>query len=80
MSINTCDTCKNWNRKTTQDFNWRDGSANPDDFGICNLVEFDYWQEKGDKLFYVMDGSEYRAELTTRRDFACNQHVTKESE
>lgn len=71
-----CETCKHWKRHTVDDFGWgwKDERANPDDFGECKAVAFEYWQEKGDKPFYVMDGSEYRAQLNTRRDFGCNQH------
>ena len=75
--VRSCDSCKHWVRYTTSERTWGVGQANPDDFGECQKVKFDYWQETGDHAFYVMDGSEYKAELTTRRDFYCNQYEVK---
>jgi hypothetical protein len=70
----SCEGCKYWTRYSIDDFDWSDGKANPDDFGKCAAVQFDFWQSKGNHPFYVMDGSRYKAELSTRRDFCCNQH------
>lgn len=80
-----CETCKYWLRKTDGQGDylmWDKQTANPDDFGQCDLVAFDFWQHPKTKYqdspFFVMDGSDYRAELTTRRDFGCNQHEVKQ--
>lgn len=79
MDMTNCETCFHWKRYTMDDIiSWHDEEdplkVNPDDFGNCTAVEFAFWEEKGDKPFYVMDGSNYRAKLTTRRDFYCNQY------
>lgn len=78
--IKTCETCAHWKRYTMGDVcGWYDDDdplrVNPDDFGECKAVTFAFWEKDGDKPFYVMDGSDYKAILTTRRDFACNQHA-----
>ena len=75
--INKCESCAHWKRYSTEDA-WYDEDeplkVNPDDFGKCTAVTFDFWQKEGNKPFYVMDASDYKATLTTNREFACNQH------
>lgn len=68
-----CDTCKHWERLTVDALHYK-GAANPDDFGKCQAALFDYWHNKPNYKVYVMDGSQYYAELVTRRDHGCNLH------
>lgn len=79
MSKQSCEGCAHWKRHEVDGHGYlSDGKANPDDFGECSAVVFDYWSKTGKALAYIMDGSQYHAELNTRRDFYCANFKEKD--
>lgn len=83
-----CLTCVNW--CTTSD-EYTDSQARQAGFGRCDkalmldsLIEYDHDADKyalsekhKDVKMCVMDGSSYRAELYTKPDFCCSEHVMR---
>ena len=86
--MNKCVDCKHWDKNTDSDY------PDNFDFGKCrNVVMFwdaTEWEEpdyerrvltkdaEGKKAF-VQDGSDYRAELITLKDFGCNDFTPLEA-
>lgn len=88
-----CETCRHWKSIDGGEFDqpeMRDDSGHviytddyettpaPGRWGWCKKVA-EFGPHAGSDRFYVIDGSEYSASLSTRSDFGCVEHEATDS-
>lgn len=82
--VNDCGSCEFWKQTypdPVPDLGWRAEGEYGDTvapWGLCDAAQ--NWGPKPGARFYTKDASEYRADLFTRTDFGCVEHIPRETQ